>query len=174
MAIEERNWHLYWPVHYGPPYTATGMQGLDATVDDQSTLDFRFRNLTGRWVAIKAITMNGLVQIGVYGIDPGWQVQIEAPAISNVVKADPKRVEERTHDIPPGQTLQVEEATDGFTAAIHRRVVNRQTGAVVTFTDEQGQQQSLDTTFKSNYLPSRNVFQVGVPADQPLDTPGTP
>ncbi|MGN6561196.1 MAG: VanW family protein [Thermomicrobiales bacterium] len=167
MPIEERNWHLYWPVHYGPPYTDTGMMGLDATVDDQSGLDFKFRNITGGWIAIQAVADGENVMIAEYGKNPGWTVTIDPTAITDVKKADPTKVITKTHDLPPGQTLQVSEATDGFSAAIHRRVTDA-SGKVVTFKEDDGTTLDLDTTFKSTYMPSANEWQVGVPASEPI------
>ncbi|HEY8599738.1 MAG TPA: peptidoglycan binding domain-containing protein, partial [Thermomicrobiales bacterium] len=41
LPIEERNWHLFWVGYAG---SSTGMQGLDATVDDQANLDFQWWN----------------------------------------------------------------------------------------------------------------------------------
>ena len=55
LPIEERNWHLYWPVRLRPALQETGMPGPRPTVDDQSGLDFRFCNFTGSWLAIQAV-----------------------------------------------------------------------------------------------------------------------
>lgn len=54
LPLEERNWHAIWLPNYGPPNSPTGKKGLDATVDDQAGLDFKFRNTTGGWVAVEA------------------------------------------------------------------------------------------------------------------------
>ena len=156
LPIEERNWHLYWIEGYGPPNSPTGLRGLDATVDDQSGLDFRFVNTTGGWLAIEAVADGALARIALYGQDPGWGVQIDEPVITNPRPADPTPQVERTHDLPPGQELPVEHAVDGFDAANHVRVTDRDGGTI------------RDATFTSNYYPSRNVTQVGVPADEPL------
>src|SRR5205823_379362 len=101
VPIEERNWHLYWIPSYGAP--PAGLQGLDATVDDQSGLDFKFTNTTGNWMAIEAVADGSYARIAVYGKDPGWDVVIDPPVITNERKADPKPVLEKTHDLPPGQ-----------------------------------------------------------------------
>lgn len=154
LPVEERNWHLYWIEGYGRP--PSGLTGLDATVDDQSRLDFKFRNTTGNWLAVEALTKNGRVTIALHGTNPGWQVQIDPPVISNERKADPTPVIEKTHDLPPGQRLEVEHAVDGFDAANHI-VVRDGAGNVLR-----------DVTFRSSYVPSRNVTQVGVPKNEPL------
>jgi vancomycin resistance protein YoaR len=154
LPVEERNWHLYWINSYGQP--PSGLKGLDATVDDQSLLDFKFRNTTGHWLAVEAITSGGRAKVTLIGQNPGWQVQIDPPVISNERKADTKMVTEKTHDLPPGQTRQVESAVDGFDAANHT-VVRDGAGNVLR-----------DVTFRSSYLPSRNVTQIGVPKSEPL------
>ena len=120
-------------------------------------LDFQFVNNTGGWLAIETVADGENVRIALYGKDPGWRVIIDEPVITNIRKADPTPVMEKTHTLPPGQEVVVEHATDGFDAAIRRRVVDGN-GKVL-----------LDTTFKSSYLPSRNVKMVGVPPEEPAD-----
>ena len=154
LPVEERNWHLFWINGYGQP--PSGLKGLDATVDDQSALDFKFRNTTGNWLAVEAAAEGGRVKIALHGTNPGWQVQIDPPVITNERKADPTMVTEKTHDLPPGQRRQVESAVDGFDAANHT-VVRDGAGNILR-----------DVTFRSSYLPSRNVTQVGVPKNEPL------
>jgi vancomycin resistance protein YoaR len=158
LPIAERNWHLYWITGYGPPSSPTGLQGLDATVDDQSGLDFKFQNATGAWLAIEAVADGDWVRIALYGRDPGWTVTIDPPVITNARPADPKPVLEKTHDLPPGEQLPIEHAVDGFDAANHIRVTDK-SGALLR-----------DVTFRSSYVPSQNVVQVGVPASEPTDT----
>ncbi len=155
LPLEERNWHLYWI----PSYSAapSSLQGLDATVDSASGLDFRFRNTTGGWLAIEAVADGAELRIALYGVDPGWDVAVADPAITNQQAADPIPTIEKTHDLAPGAQVAVEHAVDGFDAANHVRVTDR-TGKVIR-----------EATFTSNYYPSRNVTQVGVPASEPLE-----
>ena len=157
LPIEERNWHFYWIEGYGPPGSPTGLRGLDATVDDQSGLDFRFTNTTGGWLAVEAAADGARVRVALYGRDPGWTVRLDDPAITNGRPADPTPQIERTHDLPPGEELVVEHAVDGFDAANRVRVLDRDGGVI------------RDVTFTSNYYPSRNVTQVGVLAGEPPD-----
>jgi len=156
LPIEERNWHFFWLLSYDPANSPTGKKGLDATVDDQSGLDFRFRNTTGGWLTIEATADGSTVNIAIKGVDPGWQVQNDEPIITNITPADPTPQTEKTHDLPPGQTLPVEIAVDGFDAANRTRVLDK-AGAVLR-----------DKTFTSNYAPSQNVVQIGVPENEPL------
>ncbi|HET8629355.1 MAG TPA: VanW family protein [Thermomicrobiales bacterium] len=153
LPIEERNWHLYWIDHYGAP--PMGLKGLDATVDSESKVDFKFQNNTGNWLLVEALTQDGFVNIAVYGKNPGWKIQIDQPVIKDVKPADPKPVYEKTHDLPPGQQIQIEAAAGGFTA-INHIVVTGADGKVIR-----------DKSFMSNYVPAQNVFQVGVPASEP-------
>jgi vancomycin resistance protein YoaR len=160
LPIEERNWHLFW-VGYGD--SPTGFHGLDATVDDQSDLDFRWWNNTGGWIGIEAYANGDYVEIKIYGKDPGWDVQIDGPEITNVIEPDPAPVTEKTYDLPVGQKIMIEHAADGFTSAIRRQVFDA-SGKLVLFNGK-----GMDTTFKSNYLPSRDRYQLGVPEGTPLD-----
>lgn len=157
LAVEERNWHSYWIPGYGQP--PSGLQGLDATVDSEGKVDLKVLNSTGGWLAIEAVADGSDVRIAVYGKNPGWTVQVDPPVITNPRKADPKPKIEKTHSLPPGKTVEVEHAVDGFDAAIHRKVTDS-TGKVLR-----------DTTFKSSYAPSSNVTQLGVPANEPLTNP---
>lgn len=165
LPIEERNWHLIW-VSYAN--SSTGAMGLDATVDDQAGLDFQFWNTTGGWIGVEAYTYGDVVYITLFGKNPGWTVQIDDPVISNVEEPDQEPIYEKTHDLPVGQTLYIEHATEGFTAAIRRQVFDKN-GKLVVFNGS-----PMDTTFRSNYHASANRYQVGVPASEPLDTPYYP
>ncbi len=152
LPIEDRSWHLFW-LAYGEQ--GVGVKGLDATVDEPTGLDFKFRNTTSGWLALEAGANGETLRVSVWGKDPGWDVSIDDPVISNVQRADPKVVYQRTHDLPPGAQRPIEDAQDGFTASIRIRVRDGD-GKLIR-----------DKTFTSNYLPSRNVVQVGVPQGQP-------
>lgn len=147
VKIGERNWHLYWIAAYGTG--PGGMQGLDATVDPDYGLDSTWTNTTGNWVAINAVADGEWMTVEVWGTATGWTVQADEPVIENVVKADPTMVRQYSPDIPPGQSVVVERAQDGFTATIHR-----------TVTDASGQQLD-DLWMTSYYIPARNVTLVG-------------
>lgn len=156
LPIEERNWHAVWLPSYGPPASPTGMKGLDATVDDQAGLDFRFQNTTGGWLAVEATADGDWVTIALRGADPGWTVTNDQPVISNIRPADPTVTYEKTHDLPVGQTVTIETAEDGFDALQHT-VVTDKTGKVLR-----------DKSFKSSYAPAQALVQTGVPANEPL------
>lgn len=146
MPIEERSWHLYWISRYGQP--PSGMKGLDATVDDAYGLDFKFKNTTNDWLAIKSWSDGTNIYFEVWGTNPGWDVQINEPVITNVRPASQEMVYEQSDQLPAGQTAFVEHAEDGFDASIQRIV--RKDGQVIE-----------DRTFSSSYAPARNVTLVG-------------
>lgn len=146
MPIEERSWHLYWIQRYGQP--PSGMKGLDATVDDSYGLDFKFKNTTNDWLAVKSWTDGTNVHFELWGTDPGWEVQIDQPVITNYQVASQEMVYEQSDQLPAGQSVYVEHAEDGFDATIHRVV--RKDGQVIE-----------DRNFVSTYAPANNVTLVG-------------
>ena len=166
LPIQERNHHLFWVSYAGN--SSTGMMGLDATVDDQSGLDFQFVNSTGGWLGIEAVTVDGVLEVSLFGKDPGWNVVIDDPIITNIRVPDPKPAYDKTHDLVPGTQLFIEHATEGFDSAIRRRVFASD-GAPLLFNGV-----PMDLTLRSSYLASRDRFQVGVPETEPLDTPYIP
>jgi vancomycin resistance protein YoaR len=141
--IEERNWHLYWI----PAYTSRGAVGLDATVDEEYNLDFKFYNNTDTFLLIQAKTDQANVTFELYGTKPPWQVKVDGPVITDRKPADPAPVTEREPSLPAGQQLQVEAAREGFTATFTRTVT------------EDGNARTLK--LESRYVPSRNVTLVG-------------
>lgn len=168
--IVERNWHLYWIPRYGMP--PKGLKGLDATIDQIfdkqgnliSQVDFRFRNNTERYLLIQARYDKKNVTFQLYGTKPGWEVKVDEPKIDKVVKADPAPVRQLDPAMAPGAEMMIEEARDGFQAAITRTV--SQDGKVLE-----------KRTFLSTYRPSRNVYVHGpkptpTPSPTPSSTPG--
>jgi vancomycin resistance protein YoaR len=144
-TIEERHWHLYWIPSYGQP--PLGMQGLDATVDEDAKLDFKFINPTSDYLLIQARVEGTTLIFGLYGTKPTWTVKIDGPVITNVVPANREPVRQPEPTMPDGRTLAVESAHDGFTATITR---------TVTAGDDVRQ-----LRLRSNYVPSRNVTLYG-------------
>ncbi|HEY2593244.1 MAG TPA: VanW family protein, partial [Chloroflexota bacterium] len=144
FPLVERHWHLYWI----PAYTSRGLVGLDATVDEDSGLDFRWSNPTDGYVLIQSATDDSNVYFGLYGAPSNWKVQVDDPQISNRIAADPAPVAQAEPTLPWGRILPVESARDGFDVAINR-----------TVTREDGQPRTL--TVQSSYEPSRTVTLVG-------------
>jgi vancomycin resistance protein YoaR len=145
--ITNRNWHLYWIPDYGEGLG--GLKGLDATVDTDWGLDFNFVNTTDQWMAVRSWTDGAYHTVELWGTSQGWTVEVADPVISNVVPADKETVHrEESPEVQPGQEIYVETARDGFSAAIHRVVKDRD-GNIIN-----------DRTFNSYYHPSRNVILV--------------
>lgn len=142
--IEERNYHLYWI----PGYTSRGVEGLDATVDEEAGLDFRFINNTEDYLLIQSWVEGGRVVFGLYGTKPDWTVKVQPGERTEVTKASQDQVIEEEPTLPAGQRLAVEGAMDGF------KVVNTRT---VTRSGEEPRILRLTSV----YRPSRNVVLVG-------------
>lgn len=149
--IEERFPHMYWIPGYGQP--PRGLTGLDATVEDP-VLDFKFMNNTDHYLLIQSRVQGDVLEFSLYGKRPDWDVQVEGPIITNVVKADPKQVRQEEPTWPEGRELQVEVARDGMDVLIVRKVTLN------------GEVRTLN--LKSAYRPSRNVILMG---PKPTPTP---
>jgi len=142
--VEERNYHLYWI----PGYRSQNVEGLDATVDEEAGLDFRFLNNTDDYLLIQSWVEGGRVVFGLYGTKPDWNVKVQPGERIDVQKASQDQVVEEEPTLPAGQRLAVEGAMDGF------KVVNTRT---VTQAGEDPRVLRLTSV----YRPSRNVVLVG-------------
>jgi vancomycin resistance protein YoaR len=147
LPIVDRSWHLYWMPRYGRP--PSGMVGLDATVDDQAALDFRFVNDTNNWLLVEAASENGNAIVRLRGVNPGWRVAIEGPSVTNIVRASHAMIERKDPTLRRGTRVWVEHAEDGKTVTITRTVRDER--------DVVRERQS----FVSRYAPAANVTLVG-------------
>src|SRR5205807_1481042 len=84
-----------------PAYTSRDVVGLDATVDEDAGLDFKWINPTADYVLIQASTDAEHVTFSLYGKKPAWKVQVEQPLISNRVSPD------TTPDVQPKTLTQI-------------------------------------------------------------------
>lgn len=144
LPIEERWQHPYYLRSYGE--APNGLPGLDAMVNIEPgwALDLKFRNTTGEWLAVM-LTANGeTVDATIVGTDPGWEVEVEQPVITNLVRATSEMSYADSPELERGQTLLVESAEDGFDVSITRRVLD-------------GDQVILEDTTSSSFSPSRNL-----------------
>ena len=146
LEVVERNWHSYWIASYGR--APSGLQGLDSTIAPPDK-DFRFKNNTANWLLIRASASKGTVTFKLYGVDPGWKVDVGDPVISDKVKTDPEPIREETDKLPAGKEVKVETAQDGFSSSITRTVLDRDGNVVDKW------------TAKSRYAPARNRFLIG-------------
>jgi vancomycin resistance protein YoaR len=149
LQIDERHEHPYWLQTYGEP--PRGMKGLDAMVDIEEdwSLDMRFTNTTGNWIAVVVTADGQNVTARILGTDAGWDVQVDQPVISDVVPPDEATYYTESPELAQGEEMQVEHAQEGFTATVHRVVLDREGQAV----DE--------TTLSSTYAASRNTILRG-------------
>jgi vancomycin resistance protein YoaR len=142
--LEERNYHLYWITGYN----SRGVEGLDATVDEEADLDFRFVNNTDNYLLIQSWVEGGRVVFGLYGTKPDWTVKVQPGERTDIKKASQDQVVEDEPSLPAGQRLAVEGAMDGF------KITN-----VRTVTQGSAEPRILRLT--SDYRSSRNVVLVG-------------
>jgi vancomycin resistance protein YoaR len=144
-AIEERNYHLYWIPAYGQ--APLGMKGLDATVDEEYGLDFKFINPTSDYLLIQSRVEGTTLFFGLYGTKPDWTVKIDSPAITNAIRANQEIVRRPEASMPVGRSLAVEGAQDGFDVVVTRTVTRGDDVRVLPL--------------KSHYVPSQNVVLYG-------------
>ena len=129
---------------------ATFVMGRLAAVDNLSAelIDLRELNLPMMEERLGKIepTPPNVAELGakIVGTDPGWDVQVDDPVISNIVRASTEMHYTDSPELENGKTLLVESADDGFDVAITRRVVDD--GKVI-----------LEDTTRSTFSPSRNL-----------------
>jgi vancomycin resistance protein YoaR len=153
MPIVERWQHPYWLTTYGEP--PRGMKGLDAMVnieEDAQSLDMKFQNTTGDWIAVVVQADGEYVTAQIFGTNPGWDVEVSDPTITNIVTPPSDVRYTDSEELPAGEELQVEHAQDGFDASIHRTV--SKDGELVD-----------DLTLESSFAPSRDTFLRGTGSD---------
>jgi hypothetical protein len=129
---------------------------MDATVDDPG-VDLKFRNTTGDWIRLDAWTDGKSVGFTIVGVDPGWEVELIKPKISDQVKANQEMVRQDDPTMPAGKEVVVEHAEDGFKVTVGRLIKLKG--------------KTLDElTYTNKYLPSRNVTLVGTKGATPRPT----
>jgi vancomycin resistance protein YoaR len=151
LPIEERTQHPYYLRSYGE--APKGLPGLDAMVNIEPdwAIDLKFRNTTGKWLVVILTADGETVEAKIVGTDPGWEVEVDQPVISNLVRAESQMNYTDSPELERGQTLLVESAEDGFDVAITRRVLDD--GKVI-----------LEDTTRSSFSPSRNLTLRGTGA----------
>ncbi len=144
LPIVERHQHPYYLRTYGE--AVSGLPGLDAMVNIEPdwSLDLKFKNTTGRWIAVVLIPDGAMVYARIVGTDPGWEVVVPEPTIENEVKAPEQMVYTESPELPVGQERVVESAQDGFDVRIDRTVLDD--GEII-----------LQDAVFSSFAPSRNT-----------------
>jgi vancomycin resistance protein YoaR len=148
LPFVERHQHPYYLRTYGE--AASGLPGLDAMVNIEPDwrLDLKFKNTTGRWMAVVLIPDGTMVSARIIGTDPGWEVVVPEPTIENEVSAPEQMFYTESPELPLGQERVVESAQDGFDVRIDRTV--RDDGKVI-----------LQDAVFSSFAPSRNTIMRG-------------
>lgn len=142
MPITNRVAHAYRVGYYEQGYPP----GLDATIFSP-TVDFKFKNDTGRHILIQAKTAGTTLTVDFYGTSDGRVANVTTPVITSVTPAPPElRQDDPT--LPKGTVKQVDWAASGANV-VFKRTVTR------------GGQTIIDETFRSNYRPWQAVYLVG-------------
>ncbi|HEU0115975.1 MAG TPA: VanW family protein, partial [Thermomicrobiales bacterium] len=130
LPIVERVQHPYYLRVYGE--AVNGLPGLDAMVNIEPdwTLDFKFQNTTGHWLAVIVIADGQNVWARMVGTNPGWKIDVTDPVITNRVSPGTDMRYEDSPELPAGQSMVVETAQDGFDVAFDRTVYDK-TGKVI-------------------------------------------
>jgi vancomycin resistance protein YoaR len=148
LTIVDRTAHPYWLQSYGQP--PSGMKGLDAMVniedDPADSLDLKFQNNTGNWIAVVMTADGENVTSQIMGTNPGWTVSVEGdgPTISNLVDPPTETMYQDSPELAAGEEKQVETAQQGFDATIHR-ITKDKDGNVID-----------EYVLSSTYVPSVN------------------
>ena len=148
LPIVERWAHPYWIRTYGQePY---GMQGLDAMVNIEPdwALDLKFKNTTGNWIALVMVADGENVYAEIRGTDPGWEIDVPKPNISDVKQPSEEMIYYDSPELPKGEELQVERAREGFTSTISRTVRNADGEVIDEYSLESTYSASRNTTLR--------------------------
>lgn len=155
LPIEERFQHPYYLRTYGE--AVSGLPGLDAMVNIEPdwALDLKFHNTTDNWIAVVLIADGQNLWSRIIGTNPGWDISVTEPVITNKVPIDPKMYYSESPELPQGQELVVETSAEGFDVSFTRTV--RDHG------------KTIDTyTVAASFAASRNLTLRGTgPADMP-------
>jgi vancomycin resistance protein YoaR len=124
LPFEERHQHPYYLRTYGE--APTGLPGLDAMVNIEPDwrLDLKFKNTTGRWIAVVLAPDGAMVNARIIGTNPDWDVVVPEPTIENEVKASEQMIYTESPELPLGQERVVESAQDGFDVRVDRTVLD--------------------------------------------------
>jgi len=155
LPILERRNHSYRVSYYEPA-------GTDATIYDPKP-DFRFKNDTPGAILIQTKIQGDNLIFEFWGQSDGRQIVQTKPKIYNIVKPPATKFLE-TEDLPVGEKKCTEHAHDGADAEF-----------IYTVTYPTGEVKQ--ETFKSHYIPWREICLIGVPKgtlNQPTVSPAIP
>lgn len=142
LPIVARTAHAYRVGYYeqgSPP-------GLDATVFSPS-VDFKFKNDTGRHILIQASLQGEALYVNLFGTTDGRISQVSTPIVSNQTPP-PADLKQDDPVLPRGTVKQVDWSAWGAKVVFTRTV-------------KRGDQTLVSETFSSNYRPWQAVYLVG-------------
>lgn len=142
LPVVKRTAHAYRVGYYEQGFPP----GLDATVFYPS-VDFQFKNDTGRHILIQAYTAGNTLYVDLYGSPDGRIASLTKPIVTNQTPPPPElRQDDPT--LPRGTVKQVDFPAWGATVTFKRTVVKN--GETI-----------LNETWKSNYKAWQAVYLVG-------------
>lgn len=142
LPITARTAHAYRVGYYEQGFPP----GLDATIYSPS-VDFKFKNDTGRHILLQTKVIGTSLYIDLYGTSDGRTVSLTKPIVTGITPAPPE-IRQDDPTLPKGTVKQVDFAAAGANVSFSRTV----TKGGITYINE---------TFKSNFRPWQAVFLVG-------------
>ncbi len=142
LPITARTAHAYRVGYYEQGYPP----GLDATIYYPS-VDFKFKNDTGKHVLIQSYTDGLNLFVDLYGTSDGRVASLTRPVVTNVTPA-PEPLYQDDPTLPAGTVKQVDFAASGANVIFSRTV-------------ERGGQILFKDTFRSNFRPWQAVYLKG-------------
>ncbi|OGE34032.1 hypothetical protein A3H85_03685 [Candidatus Daviesbacteria bacterium RIFCSPLOWO2_02_FULL_40_8] len=142
LPILNRTAHAYRVGYYeqdSPP-------GIDATIF-YPTVDFKFKNDTGKHILIQARSSGYSLYVDLYGTFDGRSVELTKPTVVNQTPPPPE-LRQEDPSLPKGTIKQIDWAAWGAQVSFKRTVTK--SGAKM-----------IDETFYSNYKPWQAVYLVG-------------
>lgn len=130
--------------------------GLDAAIYQPNNeweweLDLKFTNPTDHWILLEMGTENEVAYTRLYGMPPGWEVDVSVPYISDPIEPEGP-LEKEDEKLKKGERVKTQSEAPGYKVQMVRKVY--EDGALID-TDE----------FWSEYSPQRETWLIG---------PGTP
>jgi vancomycin resistance protein YoaR len=146
LPIIERHAHAF-RVGY---YEQGSVLGMDATIYTGTGTDLKFLNDTGGYLLMQfeVYTTTGQLLVYLYGTNPGHEVVMDGPHLSNWTPAPTEPVYVYNASLPEGVVRQTDWAQSGVDATVYRYI---KVDDEVVSTD----------TFFSHYQSWPNVFEVG-------------
>ena len=73
-------------------------------IEPDWAIDLKFRNTTGKWLVVILSADGETVSAKIVGTDPGWEVEVDQPVITNIVRASSDMTYTDSPELDPGQT----------------------------------------------------------------------